>query len=75
MKTTKNPEALTRRCLELEKAITEIKKRVPAHSAKPSIMMELMALEDEYHEVLTQINALKSDNDISDNESSDNKIT
>ncbi len=59
MGTTEDPKALTRRLLTLEKAITETKKRLPAHSTKPPVMMDLLALEDEYHEVLTKINALK----------------
>jgi uncharacterized protein YutE (UPF0331/DUF86 family) len=31
----------------LEEQIAEVKKRLPAHSVKPPIMMELLQLEDE----------------------------
>ena len=39
--------------------ITETKKRLPAHSVKPPVMMDLLALEDEYDELLKQIEELK----------------
>ncbi len=41
----------------LEKRIAETKKRLPAHSVKPPIMMELLALEDKYEELLAEIKA------------------
>lgn len=47
---------------QLEKKIKETKKRLPAHSAKPQIMMELFDLEDEYHEISQKLDALKRDN-------------
>jgi hypothetical protein len=59
MKNIENLEALTLRLQELEKAISETKKRLPAHSTKPPVMMNLLALEDEYHEVSSRIKALK----------------
>lgn len=40
---------------ELEKKIEEVKKRMPAHSVKPPIMMELFELEDERDSVEKQI--------------------
>lgn len=40
---------------ELEKKIKEVKKRMPAHSIKPPIMMELFELEDERDLVEKQI--------------------
>jgi hypothetical protein len=39
----------------LEKKIEEVKKRMPAHSIKPPIMMELFELEDERDLVKEQI--------------------
>ena len=39
----------------LEKKIEEVKKRMPAHSTKPPIMMELFELEDERDLVKEQI--------------------
>jgi hypothetical protein len=44
---------------ELEEKIAEVNKRMPAHSVKPSIMMQLFALEDERDAIVKQINALK----------------
>jgi hypothetical protein len=40
---------------ELDKKIAEVNKRMPAHSAKPPIMLELFALEDERDEVLRKL--------------------
>ena len=42
----------------LDEKITEVGKRMPAHSAKPPIMTELFALEDERDEVFKQLEAL-----------------
>lgn len=39
--------AIERRLQELEVAIAEVLKRLPAHSVKPPIMTELLMLEDE----------------------------
>ena len=47
----------------LDEKIREVKKRMPAHSIKPPIMMELFALEDERDEVEKQIIQLKEDRD------------
>ena len=46
---------LINRLNELEKKIKEVKKRMPAHSIKPPIMMELFELEDERDLVESQI--------------------
>ena len=43
---------------ELEEKIAEVNKRMPAHSAKPPIMMQLLTLEDERDELLKQLEAL-----------------
>ena len=55
----KTLEALKKRLAELDEAIQETKRRMPAHSVKPPVMMDLLILEDEYDEVLQQINAIK----------------
>ncbi len=39
----------------LETLIRETKQRLPAHSVKPPVMMELLAYEDEYEELLTAL--------------------
>ncbi|MFK5954721.1 MAG: hypothetical protein QM498_16845 [Desulfobacterium sp.] len=63
-----NIESLTLRLQELEKAITETKKRLPAHSTKPPVMMDLLALEDEYHEVLSKIRSLNLNDQVKEKE-------
>jgi len=40
---------------ELEVEIAETKKRLPAHSVKPQIMMDLLVLEDERDDLLAQL--------------------
>ena len=52
-------ESLMQRLGQLDKEITETKKRLPAHSVKPPVMMDLLALEDEYDDVLKQIEQMK----------------
>lgn len=52
-------EALTRRLAELEIEIAETEKRLPAHSIKPPVMHDLLALEDERDAVLAKINRLR----------------
>jgi hypothetical protein len=52
-------ETLKKKLREIDKEITETKKRLPAHSVKPPVMMDLLALEDEYDELLKQIEELK----------------
>lgn len=46
------PEAMDSRLNELEKEIAEARKRLPAHSVKPAVMMDLLELEDERDELL-----------------------
>jgi len=46
------PEAMDSRLNELEKEIAEARKRLPAHSIKPPVMMDLLELEDERDELL-----------------------
>ena len=42
----------------IEDQIQEIKNRLPAHSIKPVMMMELLELEDQHENILVQIQAL-----------------
>jgi hypothetical protein len=50
---------LKKRLREIDEEITQTKTRLPAHSVKPPVMMDLLALEDEYDELLKQIEELK----------------
>jgi len=52
-------DELNNRLRELDEEITETKKRLPAHSVKPPVMMDLLALEDEYEDLLKQVEELK----------------
>jgi hypothetical protein len=54
-------EELRKKLEVLDLAIAETKKRLPAHSVKPPVMMDLLALEDEYDAVLKQIERLKKE--------------
>ena len=57
----KTIEELRHRLEVLDQAIAETKMRLPAHSVKPPVMMDLLALEDEYDAVLKQIERLKKE--------------
>ena len=46
---------LQKRLEELEKEIEETIRRLPAHSPKPAVMIDLLALEDERDVVLKKI--------------------
>ncbi len=50
---------LEQRLRDLDAAITETRKRLPAHSVKPPVMMDLLALEDQYDDLMKQICELK----------------
>jgi hypothetical protein len=50
---------MEKRLEELAEAIKENERRLPAHSVKPPVMMDLLALEDEYDILLRQIRELK----------------
>ena len=54
-------EALKKRLSELEEEIEETKRRLPAHSVKPPVMMDLLALEDEYDDILEKIRNAKEE--------------
>ncbi|CAB5123583.1 hypothetical protein D3OALGA1CA_3380 [Olavius algarvensis associated proteobacterium Delta 3] len=51
---------MKKRLQELDEEIRETKRRLPAHSVKPPVMMDLLALEDEYDLLLKQIRELTS---------------
>lgn len=51
------------RLKELESAIQETEARLPAHSVKPPVMMDLLSLEDEYECLLQRIRAYKAGRD------------
>ena len=50
------------RLAELETLIRETTQRLPAHSTKPPIMMELLEYEDEYAALLTDLNRIPHKN-------------
>lgn len=52
-------ELLKSRLGVLEEEIKETEKRIPAHSAKPSVMADVFRLEDERAHLLQQIKALQ----------------
>ena len=56
----KKLEELEQRLAQLEEKIKETKKRLPAHSTKPPVMMDLLDLEDEYDNVLKKIREMKN---------------
>ena len=48
---------LRERLRQLEEQIAETRRRLPAHSVKPPLMMDLLALEDERDLLLRQLEA------------------
>lgn len=46
---------------ELDEKIAEVNKRMPAHSVKPPIMIQLFELEDERDALVKQIEELKQE--------------
>lgn len=49
-------EKIKNRMDELEVLIAETQKRLPAHSTKPPVMMDLLEYEDEYDLLLEKLN-------------------
>jgi len=45
-------EEIDKRLIDLEQRIAETRKRLPAHSVKPPVMIDLLDLEDERDELL-----------------------
>ena len=56
----KKIDDIKKRMAELEVLINETKARLPAHSVKPPVMMDLLDYEDEFDELLSKLNALKN---------------
>jgi len=54
-----NLDALNRQLKAIEDQIAEAKARMPAHSAKPGMMTELIDLEDRRDKILEKIAALQ----------------
>jgi len=55
-------EALQKRLLQVEEQILEISNRLPAHSTKPVMMMELIELEDERERILARLKTAVNQN-------------
>jgi hypothetical protein len=53
-------ETLKNKMALLEKKIRETKARLPAHSVKPPVMMDLLEYEDEYDDLLQILNDLQT---------------
>lgn len=52
-------QALEKKLKEVDEKIAEVNQRMPAHSVKPPIMMQLFELEDERDALAKQIEKLK----------------
>ena len=52
-------ERIKQQLNEISRVIAETKKRLPAHSTKPPIMMELLDLEDQYDQLMEKLNKLE----------------
>jgi hypothetical protein len=63
MTTAKDIKSLKIELHLLEERIKEVEKRLPAHSVKPPIMVELLELEDERDMILSKLLALKQQPD------------
>ncbi|MCP4723139.1 MAG: hypothetical protein GY860_27110 [Desulfobacteraceae bacterium] len=53
-------KSIKKRMKALETLIRETRDRLPAHSTKPPVMMELLDYEDEYEALAKQLEELKS---------------
>ncbi len=60
MQEEKEIDDIKKRMAELEVLINETKARLPAHSVKPPVMMDLLDYEDEFDELLAKLNALRN---------------
>lgn len=56
-------QTIKARMKEIEDAIDEVKGRLPAHSVKPTIMHQLLDLEDEYDTLLNKLNQISAEDD------------
>ena len=52
-------QALEEKLKKVDEKIAEVNKRMPAHSVKPPIMMQLFELEEERNALVKQIEQLK----------------
>jgi hypothetical protein len=52
--------AIKKRMGELENLIKDVKGRLPAHSTKPPVMIELLDYEDEYAELEKKLVGIKT---------------
>lgn len=52
-------EQLKKRLTELEEEIAETMRRMPAHSVKPPVMIDLLELEDERDQLLRRLGEQK----------------
>lgn len=53
-----NLHDIKKRMDELSVLIRETRERLPAHSTKPPVMMELLEYEDEYHDLQEKLKTL-----------------
>lgn len=53
-------EKIKKRLAELEMLIANTKKRLPAHSTKPPVMLDLLKYEDEYDLLFEKLNVLQA---------------
>ena len=53
-------DSINKRMKELEALIKETKERLPAHSTKPPVMMELLEYEDEYDILQRKLELIKN---------------
>ena len=58
--TSNTIDSIKKRMKELETLINETKDRLPAHSTKPPVMMELLEYEDEYDILQKKLERLKN---------------
>jgi prefoldin subunit 5 len=54
-------DSIKKRMKDLETLIEETKERLPAHSTKPPVMMDLLEYEDEYDILQKKLEHLKND--------------
>lgn len=57
----KTEKEIKNRLAALEILIKDTKARLPAHSVKPPVMMDLLAYEDEYDDLMKQLAELEND--------------
>lgn len=57
----KTEKEIKKRLAALEILIKDTKARLPAHSVKPPVMMDLLAYEDEYDDLMKQLAELEND--------------